>query len=312
MPNAMTFVLLIIGFILLVKGADLFVDGAGSLAAKLGIPPLVVGFTVVALGTSAPEAAITFAAAAHQAHGMAIANVLGSNIVNTLVILGIAALVRELPVRSSTFRVEMPVVLGVTALLLGLCLYDGQLSRADALLLLACLGAYLCYLVRLAQRSQADEEPELHAERKAGVLAALSVAGIAGVCVGADLVVESAARIASALGLSDRVVGLTVIALGTSLPELATSVAAARKHQADLAVGGVVGSSILNVLFVLGVAGTIHPVPFAAELLMDGLVALGAMALLWIVCLRTRSLRRTGAFALLSGYAAYLMHLLAG
>lgn len=316
MIGIINIVLLLVGLLLLAKGADIFVEGAGQLAARMGIPPLVVGLTIVALGTSAPEAAIAITSAAQSAGDMAIAGVFGSNIVNTLVILGVTALIAEVPMRRSTMRYEVPFVLLVTTALLALGIHDGELGRADSLLLLTLLAGYVMYLVRMARSTdELNEEPaegESPFKRSLYRLVLLCVAGAASICMGAQFTVDGATAIAQALGMSERVVGLTVVALGTSLPELVTSLAAARKGQADIAIGNVVGSSIFNVLFVLGVSGVIAPMPFARELIFDGMVALAAVTLLLIVCLRSKRLSRAGGVTLLAGYTAYLGTVLAG
>lgn len=311
--------LLLVGLLALGKGADTFVEGAGGLAARLGIPPLVVGLTIVALGTSAPEAAISITSTAQSAEGMAIAGVFGSNIVNTLVILGITSLVVEVPMRRTTMRYEIPFVLLMTAALLFLCVHDGRLGRIDSLLLLLMFAGYLVYLVRMTKTSARDGSPDAsesatdtsETPKPLKRLVLLCAIGAVAICVGAQLTVDGATQIASALGMSDRVVGLTVIAMGTSLPELVTSLTAARKGQADIAIGNVVGSSIFNVLFVLGVSGVISPLPFASELLFDGVVALAAIALLWFVCLRRSKLGRAGGATLLACYGIYLGTVLA-
>lgn len=315
MTGILSVAALLLGFVLLIKGADGFVEGAGGFAARVGIPPLVVGLTIVALGTSAPEAAISIVSATQAADGMTIANVFGSNIVNTLVIFGVTAFVAEIPLKRTTLVVELPFVLGITALLLALCLHDGVLGHIDAVVLLALLGAYLYYVVRTARSQGTDDSPKdspKHEELPVSVLrlAALVVGGALAIFAGGRLVVDSATELARMAGVSDRVVGLTVVALGTSLPELVTSLSAARRGQTDIAIGNVVGSSILNVLFVLGVSSAIAPVPFGQELLLDGVVSLVSAALLWLVCARTRSLRRPGGLTLLATYAAYLSHVL--
>lgn len=314
---------IILGLALLTKGADLFVDGASGLATKLGIPPLVVGLTIVALGTSAPEAAISIAAATQAAGSITIANVLGSNIVNTLVILGVVALVAKVPVRQTTLRVDIPLVMAATILLLGLCLHDGELGRLDALLLLALLVGYLFYLVKTAQKAEPhaekndrvdDDAPAPETSKRSTSTpwqVGLSILGAAIICFGADLTVDNALVLAEAWGIPQRVVGLTVIALGTSLPELVTSITAARKGQTDIALGNVVGSSILNLLFVLGVSGVLSPIPFSSELLFDGVVALAAIALVWVLCARNKALGRVGGASLLASYATYVGYLLA-
>ncbi|MDO4796528.1 MAG: calcium/sodium antiporter [Coriobacteriales bacterium] len=313
MTSILSILALLLGFVLLIKGADGFVKGAGGFAARLGIPPLVVGLTIVALGTSAPEAAISIVSATQAADGITIANVFGSNIVNTLVILGVTAFVAEIPIRRTTLVVDLPFVLGITALLLALCLHDGSLGRIDAFVLLGLLVAYLCYVVRTARNDAADDQPAQKTTDKPTPmprLALLAGAGAAGIFVGGQLVVNAATELARMAGVSDRLIGLTIVALGTSLPELVTSISAARQGQTDIAIGNVTGSSILNILFVLGMSGAIAPIPFAQELLLDGIVSLAAAGLLWLACVRTQSLRRAGGATLLTGYATYMAYVL--
>lgn len=314
-----TMILLLVGGLaLLTKGADMFVDGASGLASKLGIPPLVIGLTIVALGTSAPEAAISIVSSIQAADAITIANVFGSNIVNVLVILGLTSLIAEVPVQKSTLLVEIPFVFVTTALLLMLCLNGGVLGRLDAAVLLVLLLGYLVYLV-FSVRNNKDENTataELVGEqmgpddRSVKRLVVLSFAGAAAICVGARFTVDGATQLAQMLGMTERVIGLTVVAMGTSLPELVTSITAARKGQTDIAFGNVVGSSILNILFVLGVSGVISPVPFAPELMFDGIISIVAVVLVWLVCVRNRKLSRIGGVSLLLGYAVYLGYIL--
>lgn len=313
----LTLLMLVVGFVLLTKGADFFVDGAGGLATRLGVPSIVIGLTIVSLGTSAPEAAVTITSAAQGIDQMAIAGVFGSNIVNTLVVLGVVALVREAPMHKSTLRIEIPFVVGITGLLLILCVRDGELGRLDACALLLLLVAYLGYLAYMMRSGtytvdESEDEDSLDAGQPMHRLILYTVVGAVAICLGAQLTVNSATDIALAVGLSDRVIGLTIVAVGTSLPELVTSVAAARKGQTDLAIGNIVGSSIFNVLFVLGIAGVIMPMPFDSSLLFDGLVSLAAIALLWVVCAPQKKLGRLGGVSLLVCYIVYVVVVLMG
>lgn len=313
MQNIVSVLGLVVGFVLLVRGADAFVDRAGTLATRAGIPPLVVGLTVVALGTSAPETAISIVSATQGTSDVTIANVLGSNIVNTLVILGLVALVARIPMRRSTLVFELPFVLCITAMLLVLSLHDGVFGRLDALMFLALLAGYLVHVIKTARSEdeQTPAEQPKEDERSSRRLMLGALGGAVAICAGAQFVVQGATNIAGLLGLSDRVIGLTVVALGTSLPELVTSLTAARRGETDIALGNVIGSSVFSILFALGVSGVIAPMPFGKELLLDGAVALAAVALLWLVSIRRKALGRTGGAVLLSGYAAYLTHLLA-
>lgn len=303
-------ILLALGLVLLVRGADAFVDGASGIAARLGMPPLVIGLTVVAIGTSAPEAAISISSATAGSDGLAIANVFGSNIMNTLVILGVTALISELPVQAMTFKFEIPFVFVITALLLVLGVSDGELSGTDATVLLACLGLYLAYMVYLV-RSRPDGEEGHEAKRMPlRRLLLLVAAGVVAIALGSKLAVDGATNLARFFGMPDRVIGLTIVAVGTSLPEFVTTITAARKGEVDIAIGDIVGSSVFNILFVLGVSAVITPLPFSRELFIDGAVAMLAAALLWLACRRTRSLRHTWGIAMLVFYAFYLAFLL--
>ena len=300
--------LLAVGFVLLVKGADFFVDGSSGFAKSLGIPPLVVGLTIVAMGTSAPEAAVSISSGMKDVTGIAIGNVLGSNMMNVLVILGITAVIVEVPIQTSTFKVEIPFTVAITALLLVLCVPDGRLDRLDAAILLACFVAYLGYTIYLGLHGEDDEEENVKAPL--WMLVGLIVLGAAGIVFGSNLVVDGATMAARALGVSERVIGLTIVALGTSLPELVTSVTAAARKEADIAIGNIVGSNIFNVLFVLGLAGVLNPIPFDSKFLFDGIMATGAVVLLWVACARTRSLRRPWGVVMFLAYSAYLVSLL--
>ena len=299
--------LLAAGFGLLIKGADFFVDGAVGIAKKFGIPQLIIGLTVVALGTSAPEAAVSIASATKGAADITIGNVVGSNILNIFIILGLTAVIVPIAVSSPTIKFDIPFMLGVTALMLFLGL-DGGLGRIDAAILVGLLAFYIFYLIRMVKSGKivdTDDKPT----KKLTVPVALILAGIgiAMIIFGSQLTVNAATEIARSFGVSERFIGLTVVALGTSLPELFTSVTAARKGNADIAVGNVVGSNIFNILFVVGVSGLITNIPFAAPFRVDTLIAIGAGALLLLLCFRKKKLFRWGGVILLAGYAAYFV-----
>ena len=302
-------VLLVIGFVLLVKGADAFVDGASGLAENFGIPPLVVGLTIVAMGTSAPEAAVSISSGLKDVTGIAIGNVLGSNLMNVLVILGITAVIVEVPIQDTTFKIEIPFTIGITALLMLLCVPDSHLSRIDAAILIVFFAAYLAYTIYLGLHSDyEDDDPSDNLPN--WKIAVFIIAGGAAVVFGSNLVVEGASAVARAFGVSDRIIGLTIVALGTSLPELVTSVTAAIRKEADIAIGNIIGSNIFNILFVLGLSGVLNPIPFDAKFLIDGICAVAAVLMLWVACVRTKSLRRPWGAAMLVVYAVYLGRLL--
>ena len=308
MEIALQFVLLALGFVMLAKGADWFVEGAAGIAMRFGIPQLVIGLTIVAMGTSAPEAAVSIAAAVKGNADITIGNIVGSNILNILVILGLAAAIVPIAVARSTVRIEMPFMIAITALLF----YqgrDGSISLADGGVLMVAFAAYMMYLYTMAMKSNVDsdlEEPGLPLGRC--LLGA--VGGLALIIAGSNVTVGAAISIATYAGLSERFIGLTIVALGTSLPELFTSVAAARRGNADIAIGNIVGSNIFNILFVVGLSSLIIDIPFASAFNFDTYVALGSAVLLWLCVLRTQRLQRLAGALMLVCYAAYLGYIL--
>ncbi len=303
-------VLLVVGFTMLVKGADWFVEGAAGIAVKFGIPQLVVGLTIVAMGTSAPEAAVSITGAMNGAADIAVGNVLGSNILNVLIILGLTGFITNVAIQKSTLMIEMPFMLAITVIFAVVGLNDGNVGFVDGIILWVLFIAYLAYLFVLAKKGNQDEEDEPE-ERPVWKLILLGVVGAAIVVWGADITVDAATTIASALGLSERFIGLTIVALGTSLPELVTSVTAARKGNSDIAIGNIVGSNIFNILFVIGTSSLIIPIVFEATFLVDAIVALLAGVLLWVATVRRKELTRPWAIVMLLGYAAYFVYLIA-
>ena len=252
----MEYILLIVGFVLLIKGADLFVDGASSVAAKLKVPSLIIGLTVVSIGTSLPEAAVSISASLSGNNSISLGNVIGSNIFNLLMVVGVSSAILPIVTDRDMLKRDMPINIGITVLL-GILLFDGNLSRLEALLLLLLLVAYMFLLIRSALKNRVEaEETKVLSWAKSIVFIVLGMAAIIG---GGQLVVNSAKTIAMALGMSETLVGLTVVAIGTSLPELVTSVVAARKGDSGIAMGNVIGSNLFNILFILGMAGVIKP-----------------------------------------------------
>ena len=298
--------LLALGFSMLVKGADWFVDGTSGMARKLGIPQLVVGLTIVAMGTSTPEAAVSITAALKNNAGIAIGNVIGSNILNILIILGVTAVITTVAIQKSTLYVEIPYMLVVTIVLILMGL-DGKVSRIEGILLWGMFLIYLAYLYYLAKKGKEEKEK---VEESIWKLIVSAILGGAIVVWGSDITVDAATKIAQILGMSERFIGLTIVALGTSLPELVTSVTAARKGNADIAIGNIVGSNIFNILFVIGTAALIIPVPYTPGFLMDGVIAIMAGVLLWIAVFWKMELRRSWGIVMLAAYAAYFVYLL--
>lgn len=301
--------LLAVGFLFLIKGADWFVEGASKLAGRFGIPQLVIGLTIVAMGTSLPEAAVSIQGAVKGTAGIAVGNVLGSNIFNVLVILGVTALFAVLPLQRSTLFAEIPYMLFITAMLLILGEGGAGISRWDGALLWVFFVVYLGYLWRLTKRNK--EENEAGEERWTAMRCLLFlIMGGALIVSGSDLTVDGARGLAEMAGISERVVGLTIVACGTSLPELVTSLVAAKKKHVDIAVGNIVGSNIFNILFVIGTAALISPIPFEQAFLADALIALTAGIMLWLGVVRKKQLRRPCGIIMLVGYGAYLGYLL--
>lgn len=299
--------LLVIGFTMLVKGADYFVDGAAGIATKFGIPQLVVGLTIVAMGTSAPEAAVSITGALNGAADISIGNVVGSNILNVLVILGVTGFITTVTVQKSTLMVEMPFMMAITVLLVVLGMSGNVLTFVEGIILWICFIAYLVYLYFLAKKGTEEEATE---DRPIWKLLLFILVGGAVVVWGANISVEAATAIATAIGISEKFIGLTIVALGTSLPELVASVTAAKKGNADIAIGNIVGSNIFNILFVLGTSALIIPVPYQPSFLIDGIIAVAVGVLLWVATIRKRELNRTWGIVMLLGYGAYFVYLL--
>ena len=301
-------VFLALGFFLLIKGADWFVDGASGLARKLGIPQLVIGLTIVAMGTSLPEAAVSISAALRGNAEITIGNVVGSNILNILIILGVTALIATLKVADSTVRYEIPFMIVVTFVLLWLGYTGGQVTRLEGIILWGLFLLYLRYLYMMAKKGK-EEEREAE-QLSAAKIIGLIFAGVVMIVAGSNFAVEGASNIAKALGISQRFIGLTIVAFGTSLPELVTSVSAARKGNADIAIGNVVGSNIFNILFIVGTTALITPVTFASGFVADTLIAAAVGILLFVCVARTKELRKKAGIVMLLAYVLYFLYLL--
>ena len=312
------FVLLIVGFVILIVGADFLVNGSSSIAKKFGISNLAIGLTVVAFGTSAPELLVSVTSSIKGYNDAAFGNVIGSNNFNLLFILGIAGLIYPLVVQRNTVKYEVPLSMlaaGVLFFLVNDQLLWGSdtnsLSRLDAVVLLLFFGLFLMYIYRtMTNTSDLDEIPIKIYKTPIAIL--MAIGGLIGLVFGADLVVNNAVSIAKSYGLSEKLIGLTILAAGTSLPELATSCVAAYKKNTDIAIGNVIGSNIFNIFFILGVTGVISPLPFAPAFNFDIYVLLGATLVLMIFMftLNTRKLDRWEAFMMLMGYIVYTVYLI--
>lgn len=309
MQVAMEFLLLALGFLMLVKGADWFVEGTSNIAKRFGIPQLVVGLTIVAMGTSAPETAVSITAALKGNAGIAIGNIVGSNILNILIILGITSVIIRVKVKESTLKTEIPFMILVTVVLYITGITGNYVYFYEGLILLVLFAGYLYYLFLMARKGKEAELPDAK-KQPIWKLILLSIIGIVLIVWGSDVSVDAATEIATFFGMSDRFIGLTVVALGTSLPELVTSVMAALRGKADIAIGNIVGSNIFNILFVIGTSSLITPVLFESKFLFDTVIAVLAGGLLWISVAKTKELTRKWGVVMLAGYAGYFCYLL--
>ena len=305
-------VALVAGFVLLVKGADFFVDGAVGIASRFGIPQLVIGLTIAAMGTSMPEAAVSITSALKGSAGITVGNVVGSNIMNILVILGITAVITPIAVQKSTRKFEIPGMIAISVLFLVLGYTGGEIVRFEGVILWLVFIGYLAYLFWIAKHNKDEETDEEEKNWSLPVQLIAIVGGIAAIVLGSDLAVDGATAIAKAFGMSDRVIGLTIVAFGTSLPELVKSVTAARRGKADLAIGNIVGSNVFNILFVAGTTALITPVLFETKFVVDSIIAIAAAVLLLVsVCNKDNKLKRPAGIIMLVCYGGYLAYLLA-
>ena len=274
-------VLLIIGFVFLIKGSDFFVDGASSIASLLKIPTIIVGLTIVAFGTSAPEAAVSITSSLTGNNAMAVSNVIGSNLFNILMVIGVSALLGDLLMEKSVLNKDLPFLVAITILFAAFILIGWNITNIEGIILLIILIAYILYLIRSSKKS-ADANKVEKAKLSLPKSIIFIVVGLAGIILGGDLVVNSASDIAMALGMSETLVGLTIVAIGTSLPELVTSLTALKKGENQLVIGNVIGSNIFNILFVLGASSAISAIPLDSSLLIDVVFMLAVTILCFI------------------------------
>ncbi len=319
MEIVMNIVKLLVGFLLLIRGADSFVDGASSLARKIKIPSLVVGLTIVAMGTSAPELAVSVTSSLNGANEMAVSNVIGSNIFNLLMVLGICALFKPVPVTAEILKRDYPVSIGTTVLFLALLMVSiggirYGVGRIESGILLALAIGYTVWTVVAALKNRTKEDESNQQEFKLGSCLVSIIGGVAEIVIGGDLVVNNATALGGAVGMSETLIGLTICAIGTSLPELVTSVVAAKKGETDMAMGNVIGSNIFNVLLILGVSGIISPIAIADASIVNTLIDCGfyvAVCLLaYVFCITGKKISRKEGIVLVAlyiGYTAYII-----
>ena len=275
----MNILFIIIGIVLVLWGADRLTDGATAIAQRLNVPQIVIGLTVVAMGTSAPEFFVSFVSALKGTTDMAVGNVVGSNIFNTMLIVGVAAMVAPMTIAKNTVKKDIPCAVGASLMLAAMSL-DNEISRLDAVLLFIAFLLFMAYTLRLAKTGEKEDETVIK-KMKPLKAASLVLLGLACLIVGSNLFVESASAVAKSLGVSDAMIGLTIVAGGTSLPELATSVVAAMKGRSSIAIGNVIGSNVFNILMILGITGIICPMDLHGITLVDMGVLFGSMLLLW-------------------------------
>ncbi len=317
MGNVLMYVWLIVGFVLLIKGADFFVDGTSSIAKLLKVPSIIIGLTIVAMGTSAPEMAVSVSAAIKGSNDIVISNVLGSNLFNLLMVAGACAVMKKLPISKDLKMRDFPLSILFAVVLLFFCVNSFMMGgsgsfvigRAEGVILFLGLLGYLGFLVYSTMRNRTGlpegEEIKVMSPLKSILYTAV---GIAGIVIGGDLVVDSATDIAKAFGLSDIIIGLTILAVGTSLPELVTSLVATGKGENDLAMGNVIGSNIFNIMGVLGLSAIISPVKVAGFSVIDLCLLIGVSLIIYVVvCLRNKIERGTGILMVLM-YAAYMTY----
>lgn len=317
MPLAILF--LVVGFVLLVKGADVFVEGSSSIAKKLRVPSIIIGLTIVAMGTSLPEAAVSVTASLANKNTLAISNVVGSNIFNLMVVIGFCALMTPVEVKKDTLKRDFPFSVICAILLLGLGYLGAmQLGHADGFVFLILFAGFIWVMIRSALKAsregKAVESEEVEAADHMKIMPIpksilFIVIGMVGIIIGGDVVVDSASNIAQALGMSQTLVGLTIVSIGTSLPELVTSVVAARKHEVDMALGNAIGSNIFNILMVLGIAAAISPIPFIMENIIDIVILLVFSLVVWLFAWTKKRLNKAEGALMLLMYAVYVVYI---
>ena len=310
--------ILVIGFVLLIKGADFFVEGSSSVAKKFNVPSLIIGMTIVAMGTSLPELAVSVTAAITGNNTLAVSNVSGSNIFNLMVVCGACALFAPLTIEKNTLMKEFPFSIVCAGLLVVLGFIGMKLGRVDGIIFFVIFVAYLFWMIYSAKKARSEgdkfetEEEEMAEEIKILPMwkcLLYIVGGMIAIKFGGDFVVNGASSIAAGFGLSQTLIGLTIVALGTSLPELVTSIVAARKNEVDMALGNVIGSNIFNILLILGVAAAISPVTFIMENIIDIIILIIMSTVVWIFAWTSKKINRKEGIIMLLVYVVYMVYI---
>lgn len=323
-PFALVLVFLVIGFVLLIKGADFFVEGSSSVAKRLHVPSIIIGLTIVAMGTSLPETAVSVSASLTGNNELAVSNVVGSNIFNLMVVIGVCAVLATVNVAKETIKRDIPLSLICAALLMllgiiGLGDKSGMtLGHLDGVILLGFFAGYIFYMIKIALKAsregrKVEIEGGLDEDIKL-ISVPLSilfiVGGAAAIAVGGDITVDAAARIAGDLGMSQTLIGLTIVSIGTSLPELVTSIVAAKKDEVDMALGNAIGSNVFNILMVLGIASAISPVSIITENIIDLCVLIVFTVCVWIFAGTKKKIGRVEGICMVAFYAAYAVYII--
>ena len=312
-PLALVMVLLVIGFVFLVKGADFFVEGSSSVAKRFNVPSLIIGLTIVAMGTSLPETAVSVTASLVDNNALAVSNAVGSNIFNLMVVIGFCAVMTPVAVDKQTLKRDFPFSVLCAVLLLAFGFIGMELGHVDGAILLVLFAVYIIVLVRIALKHKnsgvaVEEEGEIKLLSMPRSLIYIVLGG-ASIAVGGDMVVDSASRIAIDFGMSQTLVGLTIVSIGTSLPELVTSIVAARKNEVDMALGNAIGSNVFNFLMVLGIASAISPIAFITENIIDIIILIVFSIVVWIMAWTKTKLNKGEGLIMLALYIAYAVYI---
>ncbi len=315
-------VILLIGFVLLIKGADFFVEGSSAVAKKLRIPTIIVGLTIVAMGTSLPELAVSVTASMANNNEIAVSNVVGSNLFNLMVVCGACTMFAPLAISKSTLKSDFPISIGCAIMLLVMGILGKEVGRLDGVILLVFFITYIAMLVRQALKARAasqpaDETADVSADEEDGeegkdipvwLCLIYIVGGVVAIKFGGDFVVDGASTIAGLLGMTQTLIGLTVVAVGTSLPELVTSIVAGRKGDVDMALGNVIGSNIFNILFILGTAGSISPMSFINDNVVDIIVLIAVSVLVYVFAWSKQKIDKKEGTLMILIYAVYMVY----
>lgn len=320
-PFALVLVFLVIGFVLLIKGADFFVEGSSSVAKRLHVPSIIIGLTIVAMGTSLPETAVSVSASLAGNNELAVSNAVGSNIFNLMVVIGVCAILATVNVARETIRRDIPLSLICAGLLMllgivGLGDKTGMtLGHLDDVIFIVLFACYIIYMVRTAMKASKKVEIEGGSDEEIKLVSVpvsilFIIGGAIAIAVGGDVTVDAASRIASDLGMSQTLIGLTIVSIGTSLPELVTSIVAARKNEVDMALGNAIGSNIFNILMVLGIASAISPISIITENIIDLCVLIAFTICAWIFAGTKKKIGRAEGLCMVALYAAYAVYII--